>query len=380
MTGRSRILISGTVAGFVLLTSNGLAEGQDRIVRELYGQGVHAYFAGDSETALVRLNSAIEQGNRDARCYYFRGLAHDMLGNSESAQSDFQTGALREAQNPNASPIGRSLERIQGTIRLQLEAERQAARVAVHNQRKLIEQVRYEEFQQGEKQVLQPTDPRKLVPPDLPATDDSGDDPFNADDGGLPLGSGPVEKAPSRDSDNAGIDQPKQNPPEPANVDPLGKGNPDPFDDTGDAPAEPAADPSGKEGGTPADDPFAEEGLEAEEDPFGKTEDTPAEDPFGEDGDTPAENPFEDPFGEDGDTPAEDPFEDPFGEDGDTSAENPQGADPFGKVEGNGTTNNPSGPADGDVNNPRGKRPARAKATPRRSDRRRPATGPGKRN
>ena len=95
-----------------------------------YGDGVHAYFAGDYDRAYEDLSQAIEAGTNDPRVFYFRGLAALRLGRGDEAEADFTTGADRESAGLGTWPVSRSLERIQGPDRLRLERHRTRARLA----------------------------------------------------------------------------------------------------------------------------------------------------------------------------------------------------------------------------------------------------------
>ena len=285
---------------------------QDSVLAELYGQGVHSYFANQHFEAHESLNTAIEQGSQDPRCYFFRGLTRLRLGRTEEAKADFRSGAKLEATGRDrVYPVGQSLQRVQGRDRLTLEVERRSARLAARIDAMKAKKQRYEGLQRAEEEVVR--DPNRQPPANAAevvgtlAADPS--DPFTGNE---------------------------EETPEPAlpRAVPSGTPSPTPTPDATPAPAETpmpeaADDPFGG-GATPpaADDPFGGATPPAD-DPFGDTPtDTPpatpaADDPFG--GDTPAETPADDPFG--GDTPAETPADDPFG--GDTPAETPPAGDPF---------------------------------------------------
>ena len=64
-----------------------------------YGSGVHQYFSGRHQTAISTLNDAIAADSKNARAYYFRGLAKMGSGDSYGAKSDFEMGALVEASS-----------------------------------------------------------------------------------------------------------------------------------------------------------------------------------------------------------------------------------------------------------------------------------------
>ena len=91
-----------------------------------YGSGVHQYFSGRHQTAISTLNDAIAADSKNARAYYFRGLAKMGSGDSYGAKSDFEMGALVEASSSKTrtSLVTRSLERVQGGLRLEIEKTR----------------------------------------------------------------------------------------------------------------------------------------------------------------------------------------------------------------------------------------------------------------
>lgn len=119
-----------------------------------YGDGVHAYFAGDYDRAYEDLTQAIEAGTDDPRAFYFRGLAALRLGRSDEAEADFTAGADRESQGLGAWPVGRSLERIQGADRLCLERHRVRARVSLLQRQREAEQFRYSQIEAAQPDVL----------------------------------------------------------------------------------------------------------------------------------------------------------------------------------------------------------------------------------
>ncbi len=94
----------------------------------LYGQGVHAYFAGNSAQAEVCISSALELKTDDPRYYYFRALALLRMGRTAEARGDMLVGAQLESQHPNRFAVGTALERVQGADRLMLERFRRDAR------------------------------------------------------------------------------------------------------------------------------------------------------------------------------------------------------------------------------------------------------------
>jgi len=91
-----------------------------------YGSGVHQYFSGRYQAAINTLNEAITADSKNSRAYYFRGLAKSGAGDSLGAKSDFEKGALIESSSSKTrtSLVTRSLERVQGAVRLELEKTR----------------------------------------------------------------------------------------------------------------------------------------------------------------------------------------------------------------------------------------------------------------
>ena len=68
----ARTMMSAGIAALVLVcwTANGAVAQDDPELTLLYGEGVHAYFAGEYQEAHELFTSAIEQGSKDARCYF----------------------------------------------------------------------------------------------------------------------------------------------------------------------------------------------------------------------------------------------------------------------------------------------------------------------
>jgi hypothetical protein len=239
------------------------ATAQDGVLAELYGSGVHAYFGNDYAKAYDLLSRAINGGLNDPRAYYFRGLTNIATGRPHEAQADFQAGAQIEALGVFGPAIGRSLVRVQGSQRMQLEQIRQQARLENQAEMAARAQRRYSEVQQAEAQVLrEPPRPRPapVIPGRRPAPVIAADAPSPFADDAMATGQPTVQ---SRDA--------------------LEDANIDPFADDGAAPAArpPAAAPETDAdpfGGAPQTDPF---GGAPDADPFGSA---PADgDPFGGD-------------------------------------------------------------------------------------------------
>jgi hypothetical protein len=120
------------------------AQAEDAAVDKLYGEGVHAFFANDVTAAHKHLEASIAAGNRDPRCYYYRGLAAWRLGKADAAKADFRQGATLEAASPDMTTmINRSMQRVQGSTRLSIEKFRSDAQLAALAARKQREAARY---------------------------------------------------------------------------------------------------------------------------------------------------------------------------------------------------------------------------------------------
>jgi len=124
-----------TIFAFALTTlgswnvNSAAAQGQNVILAETYGQGVHAFNGGRLTDATGFFTLAIDNGSRDPRAYYYRGIVNYVSDRLEEAEKDWSAGAAIEAMGgPNLS-IGRSLARFQGNGRLKLEQIRQTARL-----------------------------------------------------------------------------------------------------------------------------------------------------------------------------------------------------------------------------------------------------------
>lgn len=117
------------LAAIVTVSTSGLSFGQDPLM-ELYGKGVHTYFRGDHTTGANILTEAISAGLQDPRAYYYRGLCNLSVLGIDSAIADFEEGARLEMLNRSSVDIGRSLERIQGHARAEIEKARSKAKLA----------------------------------------------------------------------------------------------------------------------------------------------------------------------------------------------------------------------------------------------------------
>ena len=133
----SRLLFTGIMAVTCLMPALSAEAQSPADAEDLYGQGVHAFFAGQIEEAADIFGQAIEQGSTDPRIYYFRGLTMAANGDMESANNDYMAGALIEVSPQNRHfDVGTALERIQGDYRMQIEKARREARFLAEQIRK----------------------------------------------------------------------------------------------------------------------------------------------------------------------------------------------------------------------------------------------------
>ncbi|TWT99053.1 hypothetical protein [Neorhodopirellula pilleata] len=240
-------------------------QAQSAVLSEIYGRGVHAYHSGQYQQAGEWLSMAIDNGFRDPRAYYFRGLVAASGGNIYEAEADFQEGAKLEATGTFGDLIGRSLARIQGSTRLKLEQIREKARLQALATGQARSNVRYGELgvAPGPAPGAAAAKPAPASPRIAPPSAPSAENPF-ADD---------MDQDATVESPDAFKDA-MENAAEPemaGGKEPVG-GDASPFG--GDA--APANDPFG--GSAPASDPFGAPGGGA--DPFGGSGEA-MDDPFG---------------------------------------------------------------------------------------------------
>jgi hypothetical protein len=234
---------------------------QDAVLTHQYGTGVHAYFIGDMRQAYERLTTAVQAGSKDPRVFYFRGLAYLQLGRPQEATMDFRKGAELESRDINRFyNVGKALERVQGSARLELENYRVDARMAALEQEEKMRKARYEAMKREEDRVLRE---QSVAAPEIPAgaenvAPEDADNPFAAPEA---------------------VEKPKGTTTKPAATKPAAKkgaeaagGDEDPFA----APAKPG-DKAAEKGATAkkkADEkkPSADK-KSGDEDPFGGSED-----------------------------------------------------------------------------------------------------------
>ncbi len=143
-----------SVTAVIIAASANISLAQNPVLSEVFGRGVHKYFAGDLQGAHESLTQAIEAGSEDPRAYYFRGLVNAATGRTDEAESDYRTGAQYEVNSPMAGLVGQSLRRIQGSNRLELEKVRQEVRLQQRGNVNAAAQAKAQELRQVEPQVL----------------------------------------------------------------------------------------------------------------------------------------------------------------------------------------------------------------------------------
>ncbi|MFO7905434.1 MAG: hypothetical protein R6U98_22415 [Pirellulaceae bacterium] len=277
---RSMALVIVTVAGV-----HGVAD--EPTASRLYGQGVHAYFAGDYETAISLLNKAIENNEGDPRAYFFRGLALAARDGLEAGLADFAKGAELEANPVDERvyyDVDEALQRVQGRLRLAIEEQRAAARQAAAARKKKQARVRYERLKRREDVVLiQPDQTRSKSTPDvqdleLPEVDLGDHDPFAT---GAALVGGEV------------VESVTPSPPEPAEETEAEPAE-EPSEEPSEKPSDPFADLSGMSD-TPEDDTAATDASSPSEKPSAASSPFEDDNPFGDDlSGAPSDNPIVD--------------------------------------------------------------------------------------
>ncbi|HWB11015.1 MAG TPA: tetratricopeptide repeat protein [Pirellulales bacterium] len=143
-----------------------LASAQIDVLNELYGSGVHAYNTGLYRDAYDDFTMAIKSGSKDPRVYYYRGLAYLRLGRPQEAQADFKKAAsLEMADTDRFYPVSKSLERVQGSARAQIERYRSQARLVAYQTRERQRFDRYQRIRKNEPNVLMPEDATQMPSP-----------------------------------------------------------------------------------------------------------------------------------------------------------------------------------------------------------------------
>ncbi|QGJ69868.1 Hypothetical protein PBC10988_15550 [Planctomycetales bacterium 10988] len=106
----------------------------------IYGKGIHAFHQNDLGEAISLIDEAIDMGTLDPRPFYYRGVIYWMQGDEDLARENFEEAAELEAANAGIIyAVDRSLERVQGMPRVELEKFRAEAKVrAIRSQQEAI--------------------------------------------------------------------------------------------------------------------------------------------------------------------------------------------------------------------------------------------------
>jgi tetratricopeptide (TPR) repeat protein len=95
---------------------------QDRtLAAELFRIACQAYWKGDYAAALQQLDLAISLNGGDARVWYFKGFCEVAQGHREAASASLARAVQLHAQQPRDPAIIKSLERVQGDLRNELQ-------------------------------------------------------------------------------------------------------------------------------------------------------------------------------------------------------------------------------------------------------------------
>ena len=290
----------------------GAGTAQDGVLSQLYGNGVHAYFAGDYAKAHELLSSAISSGSRDPRCYYFRGLSYWKLGRPQEAAADFQQGAKYESGDLNRTySVARSLERVQGAARMAVEQYRIQARAAALEQAERFRKARYEEINRQERRTVESQAGKGGTEGVAPPEARPADNPFATGSGAAaekPAVEKPAMPATEKPEAPAETKAPAKAAAPAVSDDPFSggaaegkKSAEEPAEESGpkQAPAKKAGAAAGKQGKAAAkaaasDDPFAGDDKAANDKPAEKK--APSQKAAGKSGDQKSE--ADDPFGQ----------------------------------------------------------------------------------
>ena len=96
---------------------------QAEAAKALYREGMVAYKAGDSFTALAKFDDAIKGNTEDPRVYYFRGVVLADMGRMEEAKLAFSDGLTREKSARDIQLVNLALADVQGGIRQVIEEQ-----------------------------------------------------------------------------------------------------------------------------------------------------------------------------------------------------------------------------------------------------------------
>jgi tetratricopeptide (TPR) repeat protein len=190
-----------------------LASAQLDVLNELYGSGVHAYNAGQYREAYDDFTMAVKSGSKDPRVYYYRGLAYLRLGRPQEAHGDFKKAAsLEMADTDRFYPVSKSLERVQGTARAQIERYRSQARLVAYQTRERRRFERYERIRKNEPNVLMPEEATKIPSPAKESDEPAPEEAAEETEPEMPAEEPEADQTPEADEKEAAEEMPAEEP------------------------------------------------------------------------------------------------------------------------------------------------------------------------
>lgn len=144
------------VCSLALCSSQASAQ-ENTVLKQYYGNGVHAFYSGNFAEAFDLLSKPIDAKIEDPRPYYFRGFALMELGRPEQAEKDFKAGAELELKDTTGRfPVNFALERCQGKSRIALEKARNEVQLAAFQRRAKYNNAIYNNRIEDQKATLIP--------------------------------------------------------------------------------------------------------------------------------------------------------------------------------------------------------------------------------
>jgi len=101
------------------------------VARQKFGLAFHAYWQSNYEAAARLLREALESDEGEARCWYYLGFCERALGRGGAAEAALARAVRLHAAMPaqDARTVSKSIERVQGELRMELEAALLQARL-----------------------------------------------------------------------------------------------------------------------------------------------------------------------------------------------------------------------------------------------------------
>ncbi|MDO4629954.1 MAG: hypothetical protein Q4C70_12295, partial [Planctomycetia bacterium] len=137
---RKAILGLFTLTAVLVSTAAFAQTGDDAVIYQAFGRGVHYYNAQNYSAAFDELTKCVDNSSKNPSVYYFRGLALMNLGREDDAIIDFKKGAELEGVSISSvqKQIGYDLQFVQGEIRQTLEVYRASAKLAAYEKAREI--------------------------------------------------------------------------------------------------------------------------------------------------------------------------------------------------------------------------------------------------